>query len=238
MVYKKNINALFLIILSLNVLSIKYKNIIFISIFWTLFILISGNAKRIKYTSGVSLFIRRSMYSFPLLLPIITMSQQEYKFNFYHLLSLLAIPLMFVFVNYNTIKYIPLLLEDENLEPELVYRTKSDLVSSIMVLIMAAISEEVFFRLYMLSLPSIPLYLKFFLNIVLFVSWHKLQNWGDSFKKMDIINEIILAMVSGLIFLWTNTIIYSILLHCSLNSVNMILEIKKLLMKIKKLEEL
>jgi len=90
----------------------------------------------------------------------------------------------------------------------------------------AAVSEELFFRKFILSIPDVSLILLIFVSILFFVINHYMLPWSSSFKTKDYINQAIFATISSLIFVYSGSILPSIFLHILFNIPSILFNIK------------
>jgi membrane protease YdiL (CAAX protease family) len=91
----------------------------------------------------------------------------------------------------------------------------------------AVIAEEMFFRLFLLTM-DIPIYIAAVLSIVYFPLAHYIMPWGDAFTRQDYINQIAIGTISTLLFVMTKSILSSIILHLLMNSIRIMACVKRI----------
>ncbi|MBJ8107566.1 MULTISPECIES: CPBP family intramembrane glutamic endopeptidase [Bacillus cereus group] len=226
----RNENALWLSILLLATLTmlleVRYLELL---IYWVIVLLFVGNAKRVhsqKYTY-VTTVVRRSMYIFPLVIPLI-----------FHFKPMLIIPqyfwiiigvvvgMLFILPKVSTWRIV---LSNDYISL-ITNKSRFYYVMSIYTLIGGAISEELFFRYYILSLSNKNeiVLLNVVISAVFFMLVHYGTKWSSSFSKYDFIVQIVFGLTSAILLLFSGSIIPSIIAHLIYNGPHVIRDLKSL----------
>jgi len=184
---------------------------------WIVIMLVMGNVRRLPPGKYFLDFTRMTLYFLPLAIPAFIFLEVNLAISVkvipYILIAFLFFFIWFLF-NYKKIKF-SLSNQIIALSPK---TSKFTLGMNIYNLIGAAFSEEIFFRLFLLSLP-LPNIILFFLSCSYFILFHYTLPWGNSFKKEDFVNQFVLGALCALLFLFSGSIIPSIFLHILINSI-------------------
>lgn len=215
-----------ILILLLTGLIGDYIALIKLVVFWIIIIICFNNVKRLnKYKSKTIIFFRRNIYIIPLLLPLTTINLNNIvKYSRGFILIGIVVGIVFLLINFNTWRIILnkffILSNSMN---NLYYR-----YMDIYTLIMAAVSEELFFRAYILSLPNIPIILSVCISIFLFVLFHYGIKHNNQFSMNDYIIQLIFSIISCMLFIFFDSIIPSVGAHLTYNSVYIVKNIKSI----------
>lgn len=226
-IFKKDENLTYLTILILIILNTIYKgDFEFFLIFWIIVILILGNVRRLNSNSKSIYFIRMAMYFLPYSIPIILFHKniKIYRDMLSFLLGILLAFLISVLVYIIERKKYKVYLSDFNIA-NCIRKPKYKYVLQCFTLIGSAICEELFFRNYILTINS-HINLLLFISVFYFFSSHFMLKWNDQFRKYDFLKQIMIGFISAILFLLSESIIPSIILHIIMNSFNVIYEIK------------
>ncbi|WP_346200182.1 CPBP family intramembrane glutamic endopeptidase [Caldifermentibacillus hisashii] len=228
----KNENALwgsvlFLAILALF-LSIKYLELL---IFWIIVLLFEGNAKRIhsnKYPIFTTV-LRRSAYIIPLCVPLfLHLDPSLLRINILWIVIGVCTGILFVLPKFSMWR---IALSNDYL---LFTATRDKFlhIMAIYTVVGAAISEELFFRYYILKLhdEDLLVLLNLFISAVYFMLLHYGTKWANEFSKYDFIVQVLFGFVSAILFLFSNSIIPSIIAHLVYNSPHVIKSVKSWLL--------
>jgi membrane protease YdiL (CAAX protease family) len=224
----KNENSIWISVLSLGLLALFQNNTYLeLLIYWVVILLLTGNAKRVhsnRFPLFVT-FIRRSVYIIPLLLPLFfNYNQLLVNVNYLWISVGLIIGILFIIPN---LKMWKLVLSHDYLLLT-AKRDKFIHLMAIYTLIGAAISEEIFFRYYILSLSSNTLQtiLNIAISSVLFMLLHYGTKWSNKFSKSDFIVQLVFGFICAVLFVVSKSIIPSIIAHLVYNSPHVIVSIK------------
>lgn len=225
-IFNKNENLSYLSILILVVLNKLYSDeFIYFLFLWIILIVILGNLRRLSRRNKTSYFIRMVMYFLPYsILPIflgkIYIYQDVYKLFVGIVLSFICSSFIYL---YEFKKY-KLYLSDYNIAL-CIKKTKYQYILMCINLIGSAICEELFFRNFILTINSNQILL-LLISIFYFFLSHFILKWSAAFNRYDFLKQLIIGFLSGCLFLFSKSIIPSIILHGLMNSPNVVYEIK------------
>jgi len=215
-VYDNNINVLIIITLLLIILSGRDK-----TIFFLLVIIIIGNIKRIPQTNYVNIFLRQTMYFAAFLVPYIDAKNRNFspmKHSWVLWLAILLPALLFVLEwKSNKLFFSRKALASYQLNGKLY------IILRIYNLIGAAICEELFFRAYFLYGEEAW---QLIVSSIAFMGYHKSLPWGKIFGRKNILKQVIFGLISGIFFVYTNSVIPCVIFHLLYNSITIVLYIK------------
>lgn len=217
----------FISIIGLITLSLFLHNedMLKVCFYWVLILLLEGNIKRLPPINIIPYFIRMTMYfviyGIPSFVEYIVGDKVIRKPN-NSLVIIGCIVALFAFGAWLFLnrKILKVYFSKESIA-NTVYFEKHVLVLHIYNNIGAAFFEELFFRKYLLSV-NISILIMLPISIILFFLSHWCLPWGASFTKRDTANQLFLAIVNGVLFLLTQSIIPCILLHLSLNMIQVV----------------
>ena len=199
-----------------------------IAFFWILRIIIVGNARYLFFNKHESLFyyIRRSLYPISCLFPIVLDLQIKLFVKNVALWICLSIVLgiCFILPKYKSWRLF--------LSADIIVlcppKKKNDYLSQMLLLIAASISEEIFYRAFIIgSLKGItPLPFSIVLSCFLFFLHHYGVKWNSQFTKYDYCVQILFALTSSMLFVLSGSILPSIVAHLTYNSMSIVLEAK------------
>ncbi|KAB3529860.1 CPBP family intramembrane glutamic endopeptidase [Alkaliphilus serpentinus] len=227
-VMKMNENLLWFSVLVLSILAffvdIKYVVLLF---FWTMIIVFVGNAKRFYSEKNYGLFtvIRRSLYVIPYLLPLLTDFKLDIKCDYLLFWCSLG---LFIGVAFIAPKYKDwrIALSMDIIE----FSRKSSRVyyyTQVFMLLGAAISEEIFFRNFIIGYTTQGYwYISILLSCVLFFLNHFGVKWNNGFKKYDYIVQITFALINSILYILSKSILPCIIAHVTYNSPHILHSIK------------
>lgn len=219
-------------ILFLSALAYRYNDAYLpILFFWTMLIIIIGNARRIqtKKLSTYVFCVRRSMYVVPLFIVLLFNYDvnEVYDVSNISLLTWLILGLTLGIITFlpklNTWKIF--LSEDFIL---LTSKKKAiDYLTMVYVLVGGAIGEEVFFRMFIIgSTLESSIKISIAISTFLFFLYHFGSKWSYKFEYYDYLVQILFGILSGLLYFLSNSILPSILAHLVYNSPHVILNLK------------
>ncbi|MBG9792690.1 hypothetical protein ABD76_09370 [Paenibacillus dendritiformis] len=220
-------SSLFLAILG-YFLDISY---LYFLIYWIVSLLCVGNAKRLyseKY-HHISTIVRRSLYIIPYLIPVI--GNIKFTFSLSTIIwTLLGLIIGFLFVAPNISNWRIALSYDYLVMT--CSQGKFYYIMGIYTVVGGAIAEELFFRYFFLSLFETSFLPIIILNIILssllFMLAHLGTKWADGFSNFDIAVQLLFGLISALLFIFSGSIIPSIVAHLTYNSPQIIQNIRKL----------
>ena len=223
-------NVIFITLLALTLLGMYIDiHIIYIEFFIILNILIFLNIRRInaKKPNIIKFTIRRSLYVIPFTIPIIlgdSINIEESPNTILYVIGMSVIVFIFMYSK----KDVWNIMFDDEIISMSNKRTRYDYFTNCILLISAPITEELFFRNFIITQvrESLGIF-AIILGAYLFWFQHYQLSWSDSFSKNDFYIQFIFGLISGSIFYFTNNIIPSIVGHLLFNFINVLLECKK-----------
>jgi membrane protease YdiL (CAAX protease family) len=199
---------------------------------WTLIIIITGNAKRVAFSKSVvfGVILRRSLYVFPLLFPFLVFFDRDFfeAFNFNSWLilgGLLGITSILPKINewkiFLSKDFISLTRKKE----------KFDYLTMIYVLVGGAITEELFFRLFIVSIAmnELSYFFAAILSAFFFFLYHFSAKWSSKFSLYDFSLQFTFGFLSSMLFIFSGSILPSIVAHIIYNSPHILLNLKSLM---------
>lgn len=218
-------NARIISIVVLMALSVRYKELIYLGVLWGLYLLLFGNIKRIPRDNNKMVYmIRMTLYFLPYAMPALFTCKISLSMNKDIFIgTVIAVIFYIAWVFWNR-KGIMLILSDQMIA----YSDKEsrfNIVMKIYTMFGTAISEELFFRLFVLTL-SAPFYILAPISIIYFFLSHLLLPWGNAFTKRDHINQILIGSVNVVLFYSCNSAIPGIVLHLMINFIKIIMYVK------------
>lgn len=218
-------NARIISILVLMVLSVRYNELLYLGILWGLYLLLFGNIKRIPREINKFIYMLRiSLYFLPYAIPALLTCRISLSVNRDVFIGIVIAIIVYVAWFFWNRKGIMLIISDQMIA----FSDKESRFNFIMKIYNsfgAAISEELFFRLFVLTL-SAPLYILALISVIYFFLSHLLLPWGNAFTKRDHINQFLIGSVNVALFYCCKSIIPSIILHLLINSVKIIMYTK------------
>lgn len=197
-------------------------------IFWVIIVISVGNAKR-SYSKSykiLSTIFRRSIYIVPFLLPLLSDFRLSIKANnliYWCMLGFISGILMIL----PKINEWLLVLSKDMLEFS-AKKEKIDYYTQIVMLIGAAIAEEIFFRNFIIGyVDNVPYIISILLSCSLFFLNHFGVKWNSRFELYDYIIQIIFAIISSILFIVSGSILPSIIAHIMYNFPLTLLAIKR-----------
>lgn len=225
-------NALWLCTLIISILSLSINsNLIDLVIYWSIIILCIGNAKRLhsnKYIHA-STIIRRSMYILPLLLPlIIEVKFPETNTSLIWISVGLVVGILFILPKITTWRIV---LSDDYVSLVTKKENRFYYFMGTYTLIGCAIAEELFFRYYIMNMfeGTEHILLGIFLSSFLFMVLHYGTKWSSKFTKFDLSLQLIFGLVSASMYVFSGSIVPSLIAHITYNSPHIIQNIKSIL---------
>lgn len=219
---RDNVRLLSVLCLSVLYLVFPTFQVFLIGTSWAFIQICMGNVKRIPKTPLVLYSIRMTLYFLPYIVPgIIVRAASKKPFVveerngsiFVIGIAVVAV-IYFVWVGCNYKKIRILVSKDYAIVTK--YIEKSSIFFMLYTMIGAAICEELFFRKYLLSVDA-PMYVMLPTSVCLFVLAHWTLPWGGMYRKNDLINEVLIGIVNGVLFLVTKTVILGMILHLLIN---------------------
>lgn len=220
---KENVQwfSIFLLLL----LSLMHSSYIFLCLLWTIEIIVIGNVKRIhsQKFKKTTLLIRRCLYIIPLLFPLIIKNEPPLKSFFLIEWTIFAIilGLLCLLPKYKEWR---ILLSNEYIQMSKA-KSNSHLISIITLLVCAPIAEEYFFRFFIISINDFTI-INYIISCFLFFLSHYGVKWSQKFNKYDFLLQIIFSVLSGLLYILSNSIVPSIIFHLIYNTPRIIYNLK------------
>lgn len=226
-VYTLEENIRILSIIVFTIVGVFFPQLRYLSLEWGIIILILGNNKRIPRENGkVLYFIRMTLYFTPYLLPAVLNNPIDLDVNYRVCEGIFIAVVVFGVWFFLFKKGIRLLLSDQMIAYS--YRDSwFEIVMKIYSYIGAAISEELYFRLHILS-GDAPILLLIFLSVSYFFLCHYILPWRKLFTRQDHINQLTIGAVNVCLFFLSDSIIPCIILHLLINSISIIRCVKQL----------
>lgn len=181
-----------------------------------------------------SYWLQVILFGVPMLLPAFLFKVEEISFAVGDSMSFIIFLISFIFL-----VVILFLLHCKDYEMKLSSLTlnlaisKREAFITILTMLFSIISEEMYFRFFILSeLKDYNPYLKILILIFsgfLFVSAHYLNRWAATmFTYRNYLSQFIMSMLSGNIFLITHSLFYPLILHITYNFPEMFFILKRL----------
>lgn len=221
-------SILWLMNLMIIVFSFIDNRILYINFFWTLNILILGNVKNIGRDTDnlILIFLRRCCF-FLHFLPILFLDiyhESMLESSFFLLLLSIMVGIIFILPRYN--EYILMLSTEIILFSEKI--TIFDHLSYGLLALMNPITEELFFRMMVISLFKEKFNcLGIAIGAILFVLHHSTVKFNEQFGIRDYIIQFIFSVVVGVVFFKTNSLVFCIVAHLTYNAPSTIRRIKE-----------
>lgn len=228
LIMKANENVLWFSVILLTCLGLGIdQHYLYTLIFWVIIIISVGNAKRFYSEEYLISFtiLRINMYVFPFLLPyffnyeINIYSNQIIIYSFFGLI----LGILFILPKWDDWKIV---LSKDLIELSRKQK-KIEYFTSIYMLIGAAIVEELFFRNFIIgNLGDSSYMFAIITSSFLFFLNHFGVKW-DGFTLYDYLIQIIFSVISGCLFIFSESILPSIILHLVYNFPLVVLSFKK-----------
>lgn len=225
--FDKRENILILTILMLTIMVILVDSLyIYLLLFWIVIQLINGNARRLYFNrcEQFFIFIRRSLYIFPLWIPILFLDEISYSVSFIGLIITLILCTTYLYIKWSEIR----IFSDKEYLKMTIDKTKFQYSMDVYTLLGAAISEEIFFRLFILEFYKNNIIFSMIISVILFWALHYCTKWGESFDVKDSINQIVFSIISVVLYVLFDSIIYSVIIHIMFNMQMIYLNILKI----------
>lgn len=214
---------------------LKSEAYIHLLLFWSISFVCVNNVKRfLNLKSLVLIFIRRNIYILPLLAPLLFIKIDIGRFKFLNLILGVGFGIIFILP---TLENWKLFLESEYI---LIFPKKKlnlylmEIYSSFA----GAISEELFYRGFLISILKDEGLICIFISAFMFFLHHYRCKWSGGFSKSDFINQFTFGLISAIIYYSTGNIFISIFMHLTFNSMDIILNLKKIfLFYVREIEE-
>lgn len=204
-------------------LSISY---LYILLFWSISFISVNNVKRLlKYKEVTLVLFRRSVYIIPLLFPLIFFKIEIGEWRWVYALLGGVIGSIFIIPNISDLK---LFLDSEYicLFPK---EKKSFYLMEIYSSFMGAIGEELFYRGFLISILKYQGVICILISAFMFFLHHYRCKWSGAFSKRDFITQVLFGLVSATLYYFTESIYISVIMHITFNFMDIILNIKKLI---------
>ena len=215
-VYNARINVLLLsIILCILIDNFFGKDNGLLSFDWVMLILLVGNIKRIVPKNRLFLYIRCLAYFIiPGLLGLTLAPIKVEKVSFFKLVIVIIfmIALLLIVLHHQKENIISQILRMEIAKK----RFKLHEILYITQVLGSSICEELFFRNGVINCFNIPL-IGCFISTIYFPLSHWLLPWGNNYKRKDLINQALLAFINSMVYLWSENILFPILIHIICN---------------------
>lgn len=190
---------------------------------WLIIIGILGNVRRIPGNDTFECFVRMTLYFLPYCIPSMFLNNHSTN-NKGLTWVLLGIVIGIIGILINK-KQIEIFLSEEFVAAT----KKQDSIRYVFIvynLIGAAICEELYFRKFIITVFYEYKQIAVLFSSIYFMLSHYILMWGDSFKRNDFITQIIIGLISGMIYIVSNSIVTCIILHLIMNLPSIILQIK------------
>ena len=213
-------NARWISILFLGIAALKFGgSVVELAVFWCVDILLVGNVRRISDTKPIPYFVRMTGYFFPYLLPIVLGRYEIQNSDFIIRILIgcgISVIAFFVWLFIYRKKIRIMLSNHLALFSE--KEPKWKIFIRIYNVLCAAISEELFFRGYILGLP-VQAALKVGISILLFPLAHIILPWGDNYTKKDVYNQFLIGSISVIVYYVGLSVVPCVVLHLLINSI-------------------
>ncbi|MBD8917664.1 MAG: CPBP family intramembrane metalloprotease [Lachnospiraceae bacterium] len=218
-------NARIISIVVLLALSVGYNELMYLGILWGLYLLLFGNIKRIpRDNNKIAYMMRMTLYFLPYAMPALLTRKISISMNRDVFAGIVVAIILYVAWLFWNRKGIMLILSDQMIAYS-DKESKFNFFMKIYSIFGAAISEEIFFRLFVLTL-SAPFYILTPISIIYFFLSHILLPWGNAFTKRDHINQILIGSINVILFYGCNSVIPGIVLHLLINFIKIIMYVK------------
>lgn len=217
-------NVRILSVLYLSVLYWFFPNfqVFLLGTSWVFIQICMGNVKRIPKTPLVLYSIRMTLYFLPYIVPSVivyavagkTCAVEETNGFIFTIGFAVALVIYFIWLGCNLKRIRILVSKDYAIGAQ--YIEKSSIVLMLYTMIGAAICEELFFRQFILSIDA-PMYVILPTSVCLFVLAHWTLPWGRVYRTSDLISEVLVGIVNGVLFLVTKTVLLGMILHLLIN---------------------
>lgn len=221
-IFSLNENSVFISILFINILGFLLKNknaSIALAVFWTGIIMFHGNVRRVYSEKHPILWqsIRRISYVLPCsAVLLIGDFVNDISYSIHYLWSLVSVIIGILFVCTGSKVWRIFLSKEFILSGDkkkiVVYLTE------IFMFTAGAIAEELFFRGFIIGYVM-PEYVvtAILMSSFLFFIHHFGLKWSSDFSKNDFIIQILFGVVSSVIFIYTKSIVYPVIIHIVYN---------------------
>lgn len=219
---RDNVRLLSVLYLSILYLFIPTFQVFLIGTSWVFIQICMGNVKRVPKTPLVFYLIRMTLYFLPYIVPSVIVRSVAEKpcvveaanGSVFTIGFAVVLVIYFAWLGCNLKSVRILVSKDYAIGAK--YIKKSSVFLMLYTMIGAAICEELFFRKYLLSVDA-PMYVMLPTSLCLFVLAHWTLPWGGMYRKNDLINEALIGIVNGVLFLVTKTVIPGMILHLLIN---------------------
>lgn len=223
-IYDKKNNVIYFSILYILILSLKYNSLMEFTILWISYIILTGNILRIPKNNVFTKIIRYMLYTFLCYCPLFfSSSKVNIRFSLIEDVGVVLIGMLFLFLERKKYR----LLLSEQFLLSIPKKELNEYVLKVIQLVYASIGEEIFFRWYILNLP-LPLSIKCTISSMYFILYHYVTPWGSLFSKKDLVKQLFVSLISTILFMLNENIVPSIILHLTVNSVPMIVNLKNI----------
>lgn len=198
-----------------------------VAISWIIVILVMGNVRRIKCNNWFTHFIRKTGYFAVYLVPIVTGAEMEPLFRneprfWIAFFGGISVGCM-IFIR--DIMKCRILYSDEGVAA-MCYSSKIEIFSMIYVAVGAAVSEEIYFRGYLVRQGDLWL-TNLVVSSILFVASHYFLPWSKAFSWKDYMRQFCVGMISGIILLFSKSIFPCFCLHLLCNGNRILVELRR-----------
>ncbi|BBK22836.1 hypothetical protein Aargi30884_17390 [Amedibacterium intestinale] len=218
------LSILFILLMAIFV-DLKFVEI---GIFFIILQLVDGNAKRIKDKNNLYIFIRRTIYFFPLILPVALKTDLSISFDSQFIALGIVLGIIYNIPQLSNIKF---MLNKDFIQFSTEDISKFELSMDIYSTMGAAIFEELFFRYYILSFSKTYRISLVLLSCVLFLSAHASTKWNERFKIYDYLVQFSFSCLSCFLYILSRSILPSIIMHLFYNGPTILYNVKSLKIK-------
>lgn len=222
LIFDKKQNIVYLSILVLMIFNVNYHNLVYFNFIWILYILLTGNILRVPKNRIDFKCVRYILYSILCYITIFFNSMKvNLNFNFIEELCAFLFGMIILLLERNKYK----LMIKKQFILSMPKKEIDEYILKIIQIGYATVGEELLFRCYIMTLP-LPMLIKCSISIIYFCLYHYITPWGNLFNSRDLLNQIIVSLLSIVLFLYSNSIVPSIILHLTINSIPMLINFK------------
>lgn len=222
LIFDKKQNIVYLSILALMILNVNYHNLVYFDFIWILYILLTGNILRIPKNRIDFKCVRYILYSILCYITLFLNSMKvNLNFNFNEEFCAFLFGMIILLLERNKYR----LMINKQFILSIPKKEINEYILKIIQIVYATVGEELLFRCYIMTLP-IPMLIKCSISVIYFCLYHYITPWGNLFNSRDLLNQIIVSLLSIILFLYTNSIVPSIILHLTINSIPILINFK------------
>ena len=187
---------------------------------WDIFILLTGNIRHLSVDNRLTYTIRMTLYFLPYALPKVLFVPILFEVNSQVLIYCVVAVSVFCTWLLLNLKVFKISLSDSVIAAT-AKEPKYTLFLRIYTTIGAAITEELFFRSFILSINA-PIIILVIISSLYFMLSHYILPWRQVFTRRDHINQIFFGCINSILFILSGSILPSILLHLLVNLITVL----------------